>query len=101
VLYVNSFVLAKDNSSGGPSMGAVVLDILVHRPLGLCGTILGASAYAISLPVTVHFIYCVMRRGLLKRLVRNKLNHSFYEGILPEKEAQNRKLYDFHSSGNQ
>jgi hypothetical protein len=55
VLSVNSFALAKDNSSGNPSIGAVVLDILVHRPLGLCGTILGASAYAISLPVTAHF----------------------------------------------
>jgi len=55
VLSVNSFVLAKDNSSGCPSMGAVAMDILVHRPLGLCGTVLGASAYAISLPVTAHF----------------------------------------------
>ena len=55
VLSVNSFALAKDNSSEDPSMGTVVLDILVHRPLGLCGTVLGASAYAISLPVTAHF----------------------------------------------
>jgi len=56
VLSLNSFVLAKDNSLGDPSTGAVVLDILLLRPLGLCGTILGASAYAISLPVTVPFL---------------------------------------------
>ena len=55
VLSLNSFVLAKDNSSGDPSTGAVVLDILVLRPLGFCGTILGASAFVISLPVTVPF----------------------------------------------
>jgi hypothetical protein len=55
VLSLQSFVLAKDSSSGGPSTGAVVLDILVLRPLGLCGTILGASAFVISLPVTVPF----------------------------------------------
>jgi len=55
VLSLNSFVLAKDNPWGNPSVGAVVLDILVLRPLGLCGTILGARAYAISLPVTVPF----------------------------------------------
>jgi hypothetical protein len=55
VLSLNRSVLAKDNSSGNPSVGAVMLDILVLRPLGLCGTILGASAYAISLPVTVPF----------------------------------------------
>ena len=32
-----------------------MLDILVLRPLGLCGTILGASAFVVSLPVTVPF----------------------------------------------
>jgi hypothetical protein len=55
VLSLNSFVLAKDNSSGEPSTGAIVLDILVLRPLGFCGTLLGASAFVISLPVTVPF----------------------------------------------
>lgn len=55
VLSLNSFVLAKDNSSGDPSTGAVVLDILLLRPLGFCGTLLGASAFVISLPVTVPF----------------------------------------------
>ncbi len=55
VLSFNGFVLAKDNSSGSPSTGAVVLDILVLRPLGFCGTILGASAFVISLPVTLPF----------------------------------------------
>ncbi len=55
VLSLHSFVLAKDNSSGDPSTGAIVLDILVLRPLGFCGTLLGASAFVISLPVTVPF----------------------------------------------
>jgi len=55
VLSLNSSVLAKDNASGSPSTGAVVLDILVLRPLGFCGTILGASAFVIGLPITVPF----------------------------------------------
>lgn len=55
VLSLHSFALAKDNSPGGPSAGAVVLDILLLRPLGFCGTILGASAFVISLPVTAPF----------------------------------------------
>ena len=55
VLSLNSFALAKDSSSGDPSTGAVVLDILVLRPLGFCGTILGASTFVIALPVTVPF----------------------------------------------
>jgi len=74
VLSVNSFVLAKDNSSGGPSMGAVALDILVHRPLGLCGTVLGASAYAVSLPVTAHF---KKRDEVNKILVTEPYNYTF------------------------
>ena len=74
VLSLNSFVLAEDNSSGCPSMGAVVLDILVHRPLGLCGTILGASAYAISLPVTAHF---KKRDEVKKILVMEPYDYTF------------------------
>lgn len=54
-LSLHSFALAKDSSPGDPSTGAVVLDILLLRPLGFCGTILGASAFVISLPVSVPF----------------------------------------------
>jgi len=55
VLSFHSFALARDDSPGDPSTGAVVLDILLLRPLGFCGTILGASAFIISLPITVPF----------------------------------------------
>lgn len=55
VLSLNSFALAKDNPSGHPSTGAIVLDILVLRPLGFCGTILGTSAFVMSLPVSIPF----------------------------------------------
>lgn len=55
VLYLNSFVLAKDNPSGRPSTGEIVLDILVLRPLGFFGTILGASAFVMSLPVSIPY----------------------------------------------
>ena len=84
MLSLNSFVLAEDNSSGGPSMGAVVLDILVHRPLGLCGTILGASAYAISLPVTVHF---QKREEVSKILVKEPYDYTFKHGPLGENNS--------------
>ena len=53
VLSLNSFVLAEDNPSGHPPTGAIILDILVLRPLGFCGTILGASAFVMSLPVSI------------------------------------------------
>ena len=74
VLSINSSVLAGDNSPGGPSMGAVMLDIFVHRPLGLCGTVLGASAYAISLPVTAHF---KKKEEVSKILVKEPYDYTF------------------------
>ncbi len=40
-------------TSSTPSTGAVVSDILVLRPLGLAGTILGGAAFVVSLPVTL------------------------------------------------
>ncbi len=38
-----------------PTPGAVVADVLVLRPLGLGGTVLGGAAYVLSLPVTMAF----------------------------------------------
>ncbi len=53
VMSLNTYAFAADNSSRGPSAGAAVADILVLRPLGFCGTVLGAAAFVISLPITV------------------------------------------------
>ena len=50
---VNHSVSAENHHSKRPSAGAVVADAIVLRPLGFCGTVLGAAAFVISLPVTV------------------------------------------------
>lgn len=55
VISFNTFALAKDNSPGTPSPGAILVDILVFRPVGLAGFILGSAAYVISLPITIPF----------------------------------------------
>jgi RsiW-degrading membrane proteinase PrsW (M82 family) len=55
VLSFNLLVFAEDNSSKNPSVGEVVGDILWIRPLGVIGTLMGATAYVISLPVTAPF----------------------------------------------
>jgi hypothetical protein len=47
VLAFNSVALA------APSAGAVVADLLVLRPLGFAGTVLGGAAFVVSLPVTL------------------------------------------------
>lgn len=52
VLSFNLLVFAEDNSSKDPSIGEVLGDILWIRPLGVIGTVMGATAYVISLPVT-------------------------------------------------
>ena len=52
LLSFNLLVFAEDNSSANPSVGEVVGDILWIRPLGVVGTVMGATAYVISLPVT-------------------------------------------------
>jgi hypothetical protein len=44
---------AKDNSSEAPPVQDVLWDILLIRPLGFMGTVLGVGTYVISLPVTV------------------------------------------------
>ena len=54
VLAFNSVSLAAiQESSSRPSAGAVVSDVLVLRPLGFAGTILGSAAFVVSLPVTL------------------------------------------------
>jgi hypothetical protein len=56
VFSLNSMVLANEQeakSSSGPSPAAIVADVLVLRPAGLIGTILGSVAFVISLPVTL------------------------------------------------
>ena len=53
MLSFNGPLFAKDNSSGDPSTAEVLGDLLWVRPLGFMGTILGATAFLISLPVTM------------------------------------------------
>ena len=54
ILAFNSVSLAAiQKSSSRPSAGAVVSDVLVLRPLGFAGTILGSAAFVVSLPVTL------------------------------------------------
>jgi len=47
ILAFNSVAVA------APSAGAVVSDLLVLRPLGFAGTVLGGAAFVVSLPVTL------------------------------------------------
>jgi hypothetical protein len=55
IFALNSIALAASQGDGSskPSAGAVVSDILVLRPLGLAGTVLGGAAFVVSLPVTL------------------------------------------------
>ncbi len=55
ILSFNSLAFAADQrgTSSKPSVGAVVADILVLRPLGFVGTVLGGAAFMVSLPVTL------------------------------------------------
>jgi len=43
----------KTTSPSEPSAAAIIADVIVLRPAGLIGTILGGAAFLISLPVTV------------------------------------------------
>ena len=52
-LSFNTFVFAKDNSWGNPSICEVAGDILVIRPLGLVRIGIEAVAFVVSLPVTI------------------------------------------------
>ncbi len=40
-------------SAPAPSTGAIVSDMLLLRPLGFVGTVLGGAAFVVSLPVTL------------------------------------------------
>ena len=53
VLSFNGLLFAKDHSSGDLSYPEVVGDVLWVRPLGVVHIALGATAFAISLPVTI------------------------------------------------
>jgi hypothetical protein len=54
ILAFNSVSLAAiQGPSSAPSAGAVVSDALVLRPLGFVGTVLGGTAFVVSLPVTL------------------------------------------------
>jgi hypothetical protein len=55
--FFNSVALAngQEGKPSSPSPEAIVADVLVLRPFGLGGTILGAAAFVISLPVTLPF----------------------------------------------
>ena len=49
----NGLLFAKDDSSGDLSTSEVVGDVLWVRPLGFMHVVLGAAAFAVSLPVTI------------------------------------------------
>ena len=52
-LSFNTFVFAKNDSWGNPSICEVAGDILVIRPLGLVRIGIEAVAFVVSLPVTI------------------------------------------------
>jgi hypothetical protein len=53
VFSFSTLLLAKDDSSGDLSAPEVVGDVLWVRPLGFMQMALGATAFVISLPVTI------------------------------------------------
>jgi hypothetical protein len=80
ILSLNSlaFAVGQQGTSSGPSAGAVVGDILVLRPLGFVGTVLGSAAFVVSLPVTLP-THQVDKVG--KALVERPFNYTFERPI--------------------
>ncbi len=56
------------------STAAVIGDVLVLRPLGFTGTVLGTTAFVVSLPVTWTFHN---KREAEKLLVKKPFNYTF------------------------
>ena len=55
-LLLSTIASADDSSSAvKPSPGAVIADLLVLRPIGFAGTIMGLAACIVSAPVTIPF----------------------------------------------
>ena len=54
IIQLASVTVAKAQSAK-PSAPAVISDALVLRPLGFAGTVLGTTAFVVSLPVTLSF----------------------------------------------
>ncbi len=72
---INRSALAGDHHrSRKASAGAVVADAIVLRPVGFCGTVLGAAAFAISLPVSVP---TKKTDEISKTLVRKPYSYTF------------------------
>lgn len=80
ILSFNSLAFAVDQHgmSSKPSPGAIVADVLVLRPLGFAGTVLGGAAFIVSLPVTVpsHKV-----NSAAKFLVEEPFNYTFERPI--------------------
>ena len=73
-----AFAAGQQGTSSNPSAGAVVGDVLVLRPLGLVGTVLGSAAFVVSLPVTLP-THQVDKVG--KVLVERPFNYTFERPI--------------------
>ncbi len=73
-----AFAAGHQGTSSNPSAGAVVGDILVARPLGFVGTVLGTTAFVVSLPVTLP-THQVDKVG--KVLVERPFNYTFERPI--------------------
>ncbi len=61
-----------------PSTAAVIGDVLVLRPLGFTGTVLGTTAFVVSLPVTWTFHN---KREAEKLLVKKPFNYTFRRSL--------------------
>lgn len=44
---------ARDDYDGGPSPEGMLFDLVIMRPVGLVGTVLGAAVFVVALPISI------------------------------------------------